>query len=70
MHIRQNVAAAIGNSRMRVHDCPAPVQLFHDGYQRLVAEPFVAEARHDPNTIGVEVVEDVFDFIQTIVDIG
>jgi len=55
---------------MRVHDCPAPVQLFHDGYQRLVAEPFVAEARHDPSTIGVEVVEDVFDFIQTIVDIG
>ena len=69
-HVRNEVPAAGGSRGMRVHDGLPAVQLLHDGGERRIAEPLVAVAREQGDTVGLERVERVRDLVQRALDVG
>ena len=64
------IDAAIGRGRMGIDDGLAPVELFHHRQKRGIAEPFVAVARHQADTVGLQRIERIGDLLQAAVGIG
>ena len=64
------IACSNRPQRMGVDHRLAPVELFEDRREDLVAEPFVVIARDRCDAVGFQHIESVFDLFQRAVDIG
>ncbi len=69
-HARHEAAAAIRRERMEIRHGLAAIELLEDRDEERVAGPGISVAGHEPDAVGLEHVERVFDLAQRALDIG
>ena len=65
-----DLAAAVWRGRMDIDHGLAAVELGIDRLERRIAKIFVAVAREQPDAVGLERIEDVFDLLQAALRVG